>query len=197
MAVGWVALVAAVCFLHILAFVLAVGAERRRSTGRVVPDMYDEYTYCSYNSDASTAYGLAAFGLLLLSQTLLSTVTKCFCFRSRHPAAAANPGGGRSSAICCVVFFWLSFLVAEACLIAGSARNAYHTKYVGQYFKKDLDSCATLRKGVFAAAAAMILVSMMASLLYYWVYAKATPGGWQRYTNEEGIGMTSKQPVHP
>lgn len=46
----------------------------------MVPDKYDEKTYCVYDSDASTVYGLAAFGLLLISHTVVNGVTKCLCF---------------------------------------------------------------------------------------------------------------------
>ncbi|XP_057770735.1 uncharacterized protein LOC130990525 [Salvia miltiorrhiza] len=111
--------------LHLIAFVLAVGAERRRSTATVKPDEYDERTYCAYGTDASTVYGLAAFGLLLIAQVLIHGVTKCFCF-------GRGMMEGRRSTTRAVVFFvlsWIIFLAAEACLLAGSARNAYHTKY--------------------------------------------------------------------
>ncbi|KAH0668662.1 hypothetical protein KY289_023155 [Solanum tuberosum] len=86
--------------LHLIAFVLAVGAERRRSTAKVVPDKYDERTYCVYGTDASTAYGLAAFGLLLISQTLVNGITKCLCF------GRGMMGG--SSTTCAIFFFVFS-----------------------------------------------------------------------------------------
>lgn len=100
-------IVAIVTSLHLIAFVFAVGAERRRSTvtsyfsllflcvllkvkaltflvfasvkAKIVPDEYDERTYCVYGTDASTVYGLTAFGLLLVSQTVLNGVTRCLC----------------------------------------------------------------------------------------------------------------------
>lgn len=122
-----VPVLAVVVSLHLIAFVFAVGAERRRSSvtlshslllcvggfflllfflilcvriwelkslvfsrlcdcvclfvkAKVVPDMYDEKSYCVYESDASTLYGLTAFGLLLISQALLNAVTRCLCF---------------------------------------------------------------------------------------------------------------------
>lgn len=81
-----------------------------------------------------------------------------------------------------------SFLGAEACLLAGSAKNAYHTKYRG-VFKVDHVSCSTLRKGVFAAGAALTLLSLLGSVLYYWIHSKADTGGWQKHQNE-GLGMT-------
>ncbi|KAJ6795939.1 uncharacterized protein M6B38_323605 [Iris pallida] len=183
-------LVVAVSFLHIFAFVLAIGAEKRRSTGKVVPDEYDERTYCAYDSDASTAYGMAAFAVVLVSHTLVNGVTRCLCF------GKGLTGGGRGARCCAVSSFvvsWLSFVVAEICLIAGSARNAYHTKYVGYYAKKDLESCASLRKGVFATAAAMLLISMVASLLYYWSYTRTDTGGWVKHQNE-GVRMAEYGP---
>lgn len=84
----------------------------------------------------------------------------------------------------------LTFLIAEACLVGGSAKNAYHTKYLGYYTKHDLVSCAALRKGVFAAAAAMMLINLAASLVYYWSYSKAADGGFIKHQNEAGVGMT-------
>jgi hypothetical protein len=57
--------------------------------------------------------------------------------------------------------------------------------------KHDLVSCAALRKGVFAAAAAMMLINLVASLVYYWIYSKSvTGGGFRKHQNEVGMGMT-------
>ena len=78
---------------------------------------------------------------------------------------------------------------AEACLLAGSARNAYHTKYRGFFLQGDF-SCATLRRGVFAAGAALTLLSLIGSILYYWAHSRADTGGWEKHQNE-GVGMTS------
>lgn len=84
----------------------------------------------------------------------------------------------------------ITFLTAEACLIGGSVRNAYHTKYLGYYMKHDLVTCATLRKGVFAAAAALMLINLLASLMYYWSYSRAATGGFIKHQNEVGMSMT-------
>ncbi|KAF7046544.1 hypothetical protein CFC21_055569 [Triticum aestivum] len=195
-------------FLNVFAFLLAVGAEQRRSTvrippppppssvraprwlmmpfslsqGKVVPDEYDERSYCLYDTDASTVYGVCAFFVLLLAQLLVSGVTRCLCF---GPALSS-----RGCAVAAFAVSWLTFLVAEACLVGGSAKNAYHTKYLGYYTKHDLVSCAALRKGVFAAAAAMMLINLAASLVYYWSYSKAADGGFIKHQNEAGVGMT-------
>ncbi|XXG45369.1 hypothetical protein AAC387_Pa02g0470 [Persea americana] len=174
--------VAVVSFLHIFAFVFAIGAEMRRSTGKVVPDEYDDRSYCVYDTDASTMYGLSAFILVLLSQAVVTGVAKCLCC-----GRGLTPGASRTCALFFFVLSWLSFVVAEACLLAGSAKNAYHTKYRGYFDKHDL-SCAALRKGVFAAAAAMVLLSLVCSLLFYWCHSKANTSGWQKHENE-GLNM--------
>ncbi|KAJ0962677.1 hypothetical protein J5N97_027799 [Dioscorea zingiberensis] len=189
------AVLALISSLHLIAFVFAVGAERRRNSGDVVPDEYDERTFCVYGSDASTVYGLSAFAALLVSQVLISGATRCLCPGRGITAGAGGGragGGARICAVCSFVVSWLSFLGAEACLIAGSARNAYHTKYVGYYLRKDLTSCASLRKGVFAAASALILISMAASILTYWSHTKANTGGWVKHQNDVGIRMADQ-----
>ncbi|WCJ24472.1 hypothetical protein M5689_006431 [Euphorbia peplus] len=180
-----VSVIAAVISLHLLAFVLAIGAERRRSHAKVMPDVYDDWTYCVYTTDASTVYGLSAFGLLLVSQLLLNGVTRCLC-------CGKGLVTGSCSTTLAIFFFilsWVSFLGAEACLLGGSARNAYHTKY-RQIFGGDDLSCATLRKGVFAAGAALTLVSLLGSILYYWAHSRADTGGWEKHESE-GVSMTA------
>ncbi|KAG2582850.1 uncharacterized protein LOC120711960 [Panicum virgatum] len=177
-----IGLCAFLSFLNLFAFLLAVGAERRRSTGKVVPDEYDDRSYCLYDTDASTVYGVSALFVLLLQQAIVTAATRCLCF---GPALSS-----RGCAVAAFVLSWTTFLIAEACLIGGSVRNAKHTKYLGYYMKHDLVSCATLRKGVFAAAAAMMLINLVASLVYYWSYSKAATGGFMKHQNEVGVGMT-------
>ncbi|XP_068636540.1 uncharacterized protein [Aristolochia californica] len=174
---------ALVSSLYLIAFVLAVGAERRRSSGQPVTDRYDETTFCKYGSDAATVYGLSAFLAVLVSQGVVTGVTKCLCF-----GKGLTAGPARSCAVSSFVLSWCTFLGAEACLLAGSARNAYHTKYRAQFGVQHL-SCAELREGVFAAGAALILLTMLFSLLFYWSHAKAHTGGWQKHINE-GVTMS-------
>jgi hypothetical protein len=129
-----VALCAFLTFLNLFAFLLAVGAERRRSTvrgpflslpslrslcissaptlraslrsscwmqGKVVPDEYDERSYCLYDTDASTVYGVSAFFVLLLQQAIVTAATRCLCF-----------GPVLSSRGCAVTAFVLSWCVS-------------------------------------------------------------------------------------
>lgn len=72
------------------------------SQAKVVADEYDEYTYCVYASDASTVYGLTAFGMLLLSQAVVYGVTRCLC-------CGKGLVSGSSSTTCAIVFFVLSW----------------------------------------------------------------------------------------
>jgi len=155
----------------LIAFGLAVAAERRRSIGKVVPDQYDERTYCVYNSDTSSWYGLGGCLFLLASQALVTAFTRCLCCGS-----VLKPGGSRVWAIILFFFSWVTFLIAEACFVAGAARNAYHTKYRGDFYLHDL-SCETLRKGVFAAGAAFTVFTLILDLIYYTCYAKAKRDG--------------------
>ncbi|XP_068642588.1 uncharacterized protein [Aristolochia californica] len=177
-----ISVLAVVSSLYLIAFVLAVGAERRRSSGHPVPDQYDDTTFCKYDSDAATVYGLSAFLAVLVSQGVITGFTKCLCF-----GRGLTAGPARTCAVVSFVLSWITFLGAEACLLAGSARNAYHTKYRVQFGIQHL-TCAELRKGVFAAGAALILLSMVFSLLFYCSHAKADTGGWQKHINE-GVSL--------
>lgn len=44
---------------------------------------------------------------------------------------------------------------------------------------------------MFAAAAALTLLSLVVSILYYRAHAKADTGGWQKHQNE-GLGMAAQ-----
>ncbi|KAL7587231.1 hypothetical protein Lser_V15G38823 [Lactuca serriola] len=58
-------------------------------------------TYCVYDSDVATGYGVGAFLFLLSGESLLMGVTKCMCFG--RPLA---PGGNRAWTI---IYFTFSF----------------------------------------------------------------------------------------
>ncbi|XP_010265139.1 PREDICTED: uncharacterized protein LOC104602958 [Nelumbo nucifera] len=173
-----------VVVLSLVAFGFAIAAERRRSIGRVVTDQYNA-SYCAYNSDVATGYGVGSFLFLLSSESLLMGVTKCMCF-----GRALAPGGNRAWSIIYFISSWLTFLIAEACLIAGAAKNAYHTKYRGMIYAQNL-SCETLRKGVFIAGAVFVVASMILNVYYYMNFTKATAQA-ARKTNRPNstVGMT-------
>ncbi|KAL9383929.1 hypothetical protein Peur_024252 [Populus x canadensis] len=71
-----------------------------------------------------------------------------------------------------IVVGWVFFFIAEVCLLAASARNAYHTKYLSV----PSHSCQKVRKGVFWAGAALVVLTSVVSELYYVSYSKANDG---------------------
>ncbi|KAF7025251.1 hypothetical protein CFC21_037469 [Triticum aestivum] len=169
--------------LNLIAFGLAVAAEQRRSKATVTPDLAKEYDYCVYDSDVATGYGVGALLLLVAAQAVVMLASRCFCC-----GRGLKPGGSRACALMLFLFSWLTFLVAAACLLAGSVRNAYHTRYRG-IFNGDPLSCETLRKGVFAAGAAFTFFTAILSEFYYISYSKSRDAAGGAPYGGSSIGM--------
>ncbi|KAI4313925.1 hypothetical protein L6164_026867 [Bauhinia variegata] len=172
--------------LCLVAFGFAIAAEGRRSVGTMFKDERTNETYCIYNSDVATGYGVGAFLFLLSSESLLMGVTKCMCF-----GRPLTPGGNRAWSIIYFISSWVTFLVADACLIAGATKNAYHTKYRGMIYAQNF-SCETLRKGVFVAGAVFVVATMILNVYYYMYFTKATTTQASHKTNRASstVGMT-------
>jgi len=173
-----------VFLFDLIAFGLAIAAERRRSTANITHDDEQNYNYCVYDSDISTGFGLGSFLFLLASQILLMVASRCFCC-----GKALSPGGSRACAIILFIICWVTFFIAEACLLAGSVRNAYHTKY-RTMLSDDPPSCETVRKGVFAAGAAFVFFTGIVSEFYYISYSKSR-GSFEPYAAEAGVGLAA------
>ncbi|XVF87525.1 hypothetical protein PTKIN_Ptkin18bG0127100 [Pterospermum kingtungense] len=157
-------LLALIFVIDLIAFGLAVAAEQRRTTATVGNN--GKETYCVYDEDIATGLGVGSFLFLLLSQIVIMAASRCLCC-----GKAMRPSGSRACAIVLFITCWVFFFIAEACLLAGSVRNAYHTKY--KNLLNNPPSCATLRKGVFGAGAAFVFLTAIVSELYYVSYAKA------------------------
>ncbi|KAL2496061.1 hypothetical protein Fot_39818 [Forsythia ovata] len=175
-------LIVTVFIFDLIAFGLAVAAEQRRSTGTSRDDGEDNYQYCVYDSDIATGFGVGAFLFLMVSQVLIMVATRCFCC-----GKALNPGGSRACAVLLFIICWVTFFIAEVCLLAGSVRNAYHTKYRTRFFE-DPPSCETVRKGVFAAGAAFVFFTCIISEFYYVSFSRAK-GSFRPHGGEAGVGM--------
>lgn len=167
--------------LDLIAFALAVAAEQRRSTAHTVKD--GASSYCQYDSDIATALGVGAFIFLLASQLLIMLASRCLCC-----GRGLRPGGSRAWAIVLFISCWVLFFIAEVCLLAGSVKNAYHTKY-RTVFNQTL-SCQTLRKGVFGAGAAFVVFTGIISELYYVSYSKAG-SVVPTYSGDSGVRMSN------
>ncbi|OEL26519.1 hypothetical protein BAE44_0012465 [Dichanthelium oligosanthes] len=179
-------IISVVFTLDLLAFVLAIGAERRRSYVAYVNVDNPGRPYCVYSSDASTAYGVSALLLLLAGQAVAMVATRCFCC-----GRALSPGRWRAWSGICFVVCWLTFVIAELCLLAGSVRNAYHTKYISwTWASGSPPPCAMLRKGVFAAGAAFTFLTALFTELHYLFYARSRAAADVPPPIVGGIGMT-------
>ncbi|CAF2152852.1 unnamed protein product [Brassica rapa] len=75
-------------------------------------------------------FDLTAFGLAVAAEQRRTTVV------------------GQLQTISCSDLCRVFFFIAEVCLLAGSVRNAYHTKY-HVYFGNTAPSSRSLRKSVF------------------------------------------------
>lgn len=69
--------------------------------GHIVEDPRTNSSYCVYNSDVATGYGVGAFLFLLSGESLLMGVTKCMCF-----GIPLAPGGNRAWSIIYFVLSW-------------------------------------------------------------------------------------------
>ncbi|XP_015942023.1 uncharacterized protein LOC107467437 [Arachis duranensis] len=176
-------LVVALC---LVAFGFAIAAERRRSVGSIKRVERTNETYCTYNSDVATGYGVGSFLFLLSGQSLLMGVTKCMCF-----GRPLTPGGNRAWSIIYFMSSWVTFVIAEACLIAGAKKNAYHTKYRGMIYAQNF-SCESLRKGIFIAGAIFVVATMILNVYYYMYFTKATTTSPSHKPNRQSpsLGMT-------
>ncbi|KAK2644119.1 hypothetical protein Ddye_019314 [Dipteronia dyeriana] len=168
-----------VFLLDLIAFALAVAAEQRRSTATIAQGV--GYTYCQYDKDIATGLGVGSFLLLLASQMLIMVASRCLCC-----GKAMRPSGARAWAIILFITCWVFFLVAEICLLAGSVRNAYHTKY--REYTGHKISCEFLRKGIFGTGAAFVVLTGIVSELYYVCHSKANDGQGP-YSRDAGIRM--------
>ncbi|KAL3851294.1 hypothetical protein ACJIZ3_013176 [Penstemon smallii] len=166
----------------LIAFGLAVAAEQRRSSARIAIEGTSRY--CVYDTDIATGYGVGSFLFLLASQLLIMVASRCLCC-----GRALAPGRSRAWAIVLFITCWVTFFIAEVCLLAGSVRNAYHTKY-RTYLSEQPPSCETLRKGVFGAGAAFIVFTGIVSELFYASYSKADHG-FRTQSRDTGIRMGS------
>ncbi|XP_062206000.1 uncharacterized protein LOC133907909 [Phragmites australis] len=178
---GSTAVLAAILLVDVVAFGLAIGAEQRRPTARLETDARQEWTYCAYRPDAATGLGGAALALLLVGQAVAAVASRCFCC-----GAALRPGGARACALILFLSSWLTFIIAEACLLAGLVQSAYHTGYRAVFFENPPD-CETVRRGTFGAGAAFALITCVLTSSYYYYFSKARVSFHRR---EATIGMT-------
>ncbi|GLJ20316.1 hypothetical protein SUGI_0368870 [Cryptomeria japonica] len=156
-----------VLIADLVAFGLAVAAELNKSRARLVPDDYDEYVYCVYDTDIATIYGVGAFLLIGISHGLLMVDTKFLWGGISYK----NPGTSHAWTILLFIVSWLTFGISEICLIWGSVKNTDHTNHRGIYNVTNL-TCEEVPKGLFAAGAGFTLLTLVLSKLYYIAFVR-------------------------
>ncbi|EPS59741.1 hypothetical protein M569_15065 [Genlisea aurea] len=149
----------------LIAFSLAVAAQKKRSTVSVATD--GKINYCAYSSRISTWLGLGSFLLLLAAQLLTALATKCLCFGN-----ALQPGRPRVYALISFVGSWATFIAAELFLLIGAAENARHT-HDTTLVGTEPPHCRTPWKGYFGTAATLIFITRIFSVVLYKCYLKA------------------------
>ncbi|KAA8532708.1 hypothetical protein F0562_032741 [Nyssa sinensis] len=113
-----------------------------------------------------------------------------YCVYSSDVATGYAPGGNRAWTIIYFVSSWVTFLVAEACLVAGAKKNAVHTKYRDMIYAQNL-SCEALRKGIFIAGAVFIVATMILNVYFYMYVTKATTQAAHKTKRSSStVGMT-------
>nr|CAB3494303.1 unnamed protein product [Digitaria exilis] len=85
-----------------------------------------------------------------------------------------------------LVLSWVTFIIAEACLLAGLVQSAYHTGYRKVFFQNPPD-CDAVRRGTFGAGAAFALFTCVLTSSYYYCFSMARVNFHRR---EATIGMT-------
>ncbi|XP_078153893.1 uncharacterized protein LOC144549014 isoform X1 [Carex rostrata] len=170
-----------VALFDLLAFILAIVAEQRRSKATVEINQNNGDSYCFYSANVSTSYGIVALVFLLLSQAIIMVLSRCFCCGPPLP-----PGKNRTWSGICFIACWITFVIAEICLLAASVRNSHHTMSL---YQDSTLSCKTLRKGVFAAAASFIFFTAILSQFYYLLYSEAKNNS--ESSQRPAISMTS------
>ncbi|RYR60934.1 hypothetical protein Ahy_A04g018026 [Arachis hypogaea] len=165
--------------------------------------------YCQYDSDIATGLGVGSFFILVASQVIIMIVTRCLCCGKGSGSSPVKKKKNwmvckskvRYHTVFCQVlkklerFHFLrksyetkvTFIIAAACLLAGSVRNAYHTKY-RNLLKQSAPSCETMRKSVFRAGAAFIVLTGIASEIYYVSFSKSNNGP-PPYARDTGVRM--------
>ncbi|KAJ6999768.1 uncharacterized protein [Populus alba] len=161
----------------LVAFALAVAAEQRRNTAKI--EKVGNDSYCRYDSDIATGLGVGSLLFLMANQLLIMVASRCLCC-----GKAMRPSGSRAWAIVLFITCWVFFFIAEICLLVASVRNGYHTKYLSD----PSHSCQKVRKGIFGAGAAFVVLTGIVSELYYVSYSKANDEQ-PSYDRDTGIRM--------
>ncbi|KAG0578758.1 hypothetical protein M758_4G044800 [Ceratodon purpureus] len=172
---------------YLVAFGLSLGAMAKRSKGDLTEVDGDAGTLqCQYTSDIATGLAAGAFVFLLVAQTFVMIVTRCFCCGSGY-----KPGAARTCAFIVFIFSWVSFIVASAALLAGATQNKIQTKGLFSSTGPDI-TCKQVQKSLFAAAAAFTFITtILTEVSYVLITMSQTGEPWQSYHSGPSVNMAA------
>ncbi|KZV14461.1 hypothetical protein F511_42705 [Dorcoceras hygrometricum] len=118
---------------------------------------------------------------------MLMVVTRCLC------CGSLAPGGSRAFAIILFIVMWISYFIAEACLIAAAKDYSHYDGYRTPNYTNGY-SCASLRRWLFVAGAIFTISTMILNILYYMCFTRAAVKHIQQgnYPANSNIGMTAR-----
>ncbi|XP_070021030.1 uncharacterized protein [Nicotiana sylvestris] len=157
----------------LIAFGLAVAAEKKRGTLTITTGGRDRAINCLYLSDTGTGFRVVSLLFLSASQLIITVASRCLCC-----GRALQKGKSRKWAI--VLFIMLGSLGGEH----------YYTWSKRTYLTQRSPSCKVLRKEIFGSGVAFIVLTGIFSALFYFSYvSKAGEGSIPRNILDGGIRM--------
>ncbi|XP_017254286.2 protein VASCULATURE COMPLEXITY AND CONNECTIVITY-like [Daucus carota subsp. sativus] len=115
---------------------------------------------CKFPSSPAMPMGLTAAVALIIAQTLINITTGCLCCHSEQFRFNSR----LIAAVFCSSMSWFTFSAAFLLFLIGAALNYKHGEeslYYGDY------SCYVVKRGVFAIAAVLSLVTVALGILSY------------------------------
>lgn len=120
-----------------------------------------EHGECTLPSSPALALGTTAAIALLLAQLSANAMGGCVCCCTRNVNKV--PSRNISIATLCLFLSWITFGFSFFLMAAGSSMNQ-RQPYKNQWID---DECYVVKPGVFAAAAALSLLTVMLDMVFY------------------------------
>ncbi|XP_072983623.1 protein MODIFYING WALL LIGNIN-1-like [Typha latifolia] len=146
--------VAMVLLLTMVAFSCSLAAEFKKLKAK---DMKLDGSLCSLPKSSAFGLGMAAIICLSLAQVVGTSAAALGSLRSANKSNNNNNNTTRIVSIVLLVLSWVTFALAVILLATASSMN------IGQYYGKGwMDGeCYIVRNGVFAGAAALVIVTVV------------------------------------
>ncbi|XP_072960292.1 protein MODIFYING WALL LIGNIN-1-like [Typha angustifolia] len=167
--------VAMVLLLTMVAFSCSLAAEFKKLKAK---DMKLDGSLCSLPRSSAFGLGMAAIICLSLAQVVGTSAAALGSLRSTNKSNN-NDNTTRVVSIVLLVLSWVTFALAITLLATASSMN------IGQYYGKGwMDGeCYIVHNGVFAGAAALVIVTVVFIL-------------WFMYVTQPAVASMSRSSIH-